>query len=521
MLTILRKNANTGIILGIIVVFLALIGFTTVLTAIIGNLLGYSSLSKVQPISHLIILQLLLGLWCGYSSSKKSEANGLKDAAAIGAINGLVAGAMMGLFVLIIGLINAAGVDIRVYLAQLSTEFVTTLHFRQPPILGALMQLGILTAAGLLGGVLYVELLRLNWKEKVQQQTDRFSQNVVHNPKIETLLQAKTTRWAILGSILLLAFFLPRQWGSYWNYTLGTVGIYIILGIGLNIIVGLSGQLVLGYVAFYAIGAYTFGLLTSPLPHAIEMNFWLALIIAVLMAAFTGILLGLPILNLRGDYLAIVTLGFGEIIRILLKSDLLSSLTGGPSGIRNIAQPVIFGRQFSSDVDFMYMILIAVAIGMFVAYRIQYSRTGRSWMAIRDDETVAKATGINTFTYKLLALGIGAAFAGLGGAIFASRGQFTGPEDHILMVSINVLCLVIVGGMGSLPGIVLGSFVLKGLPEILRGVENYRLLAFGALLVIMMIMRPEGLWPIRRPALEKDFAEKNAAESALESGRPL
>jgi branched-chain amino acid transport system permease protein len=336
---------------------------------------------------------------------------------------------------------------------------------------------------------------------------------------VEKFFASKSARWALLGVAFLTAFFLPREWGSYWNYTLGTVGIYIILGIGLNIIVGLSGQLVLGYVAFYAIGAYTFGLLTAPLPHGIELNFWVALIIAILMAALTGILLGLPILNLRGDYLAIVTLGFGEIIRILLKSDLLSWLTGGPSGIRNIGQPKLFGVEFSSDVHFMYMIIIAVVIGMFIAYRIQYSRTGRSWMAIRDDETVAKATGINTFKYKLLALAIGAAFAGLGGALFASRGQFTGPEDHIMMVSINVLCLVIVGGMGSLPGIIFGSFVLKGLPEILRGVENYRMLAFGALLVVMMIMRPEGLWPINRPNLENKFSDNSKPLPLPQTGR--
>jgi ABC-type branched-subunit amino acid transport system permease subunit len=515
----LRKHANTGIIFGIVLVFLALIGFTTVMSSIIGNLLGYSSMSKIQPISHLIILQILFGLWCGYASSKKNEASSYKSAAISGVTSGLVAGILLGSFTFIVGAINASGMDIRVYLAELSSQFVTYLNFQQPPMIGAFLHIVLLGLAGLLGGLLNIALIQLKLREKIQNQTAIFSQKVVHNPKVETLFQSKTSRWAFLGVALLLAFFLPRSWGSYWNYTLGTVGIYIILGIGLNIIVGLSGQLVLGYVAFYAIGAYTFGLLTSPLPHAIEMNFWPALLIAVLMAAFTGILLGLPILSLRGDYLAIVTLGFGEIIRILLKSDLLSAVTGGPSGVRNIAQPSLFGMKFSSDVDFMYMILIAVAIGMFIAYRIQYSRTGRSWMAIRDDETVAKATGINTFAYKLLALAIGAAFAGLAGAIFASRGQFTGPEDHIMMVSINVLCLVIVGGMGSLPGIILGSFVLKGLPEVLRGVENYRLLAFGALLVIMMIMRPTGLWPTKRPALEKEFAEESAVESASQTGR--
>ena len=176
----------------------------------------------------------------------------------------------------------------------------------------------------------------------------------------------------------------------------------------------------------------------------------------------TGILLGLPILNLRGDYLAIVTLGFGEIIRILIKSDMLTDFTNGPSGLSDLTQPTWLGKTFD-DVNFFHLIVIFVVVAIFIANRLQYSRTGRAWLAISADQTVAKATGINTFKYKLLALALGAAFAGLGGALFASRNQFTGPEDHILMVSINVLCLVIVGGMGSIPGVVVGAFVLKGM----------------------------------------------------------
>jgi branched-chain amino acid transport system permease protein len=243
--------------------------------------------------------------------------------------------------------------------------------------------------------------------------------------------------------------------------------------------------------------------LTAPEPHHLNYSFWVALPIGIILAAFAGILIGLPILRLRGDYLAIVTLGFGEIIRILLRSDLLTSFSAGPQGVRNIAGPTLFGKPFSSDVDFMYLITLAVLLCIFIANRLQNSRVGRSWNAIREDETVARACGINTFSSKMLALALGAAFAGLAGVLFASRNQFTGPEDHGLLVSINVLCLIIVGGMGSIPGIILGSFALKGLPEILRELENYRLLAFGALLVVMMIIRPEGLWPVRRPKLER------------------
>jgi len=242
--------------------------------------------------------------------------------------------------------------------------------------------------------------------------------------------------------------------------------------------------------------------LNAPQPHNLMWGFWIGLLIAVILSALAGVLVGLPILSLRGDYLAIVTLGLGEIMRILLRSDAATSILGGPAGIKDIAGPVIFGTSFSSDVDFMYLIIIGVLITIFITQRIQNSRTGRAWVSIREDETVAKATGVDTFKSKLLALALGAAFAGLGGALFAVRNQFTGPDDHVLMVSINVLALVIVGGMGSIPGVILGSFVLKGLPEILREVENYRLLVFGALLVVMMIIRPEGIWPARRPRLE-------------------
>jgi branched-chain amino acid transport system permease protein len=180
---------------------------------------------------------------------------------------------------------------------------------------------------------------------------------------------------------------------------------------------------------------------------------------------------------------------------------MLSSLTGGPNGIRDIKGPVLLGIPLNSDVDFMYLIAIGVILSVFIANRLQRSRVGRAWVSIREDETVAAASGVDTQRYKLMALAIGAAFAGLAGVLFATRNQFTGPGDHTLMVSINVLCIVIVGGMGSIPGMFVGSFALKGLPELLREFANYRLLAFGALLVFMMIIRPQGFWPASPPKL--------------------
>ena len=273
------------------------------------------------------------------------------------------------------------------------------------------------------------------------------------------------------------------------------------MGLGLNIVVGLAGLLDLGYVAFFAIGAYTAGLLTAPAPLPLQIGFWPVLIFSIVMAAFAGILLGIPVLRMRGDYLAIVTLGFGEIIRVLIRSDMLAPYVGGPQGIRDIAGPSLFGILFNEKA-YLYLIICAILLIILFTNYLQNSRVGRAWMAMREDETVAQAMGINTLYYKLMAFATGAAFAGLGGALFAARNQYTGPADHTLMVSINVLSLLIVGGMGSIPGVIVGAFVLKGLPEILRELDLSRLLVFGGLLVLMMIIRPEGIWPAPRRMME-------------------
>jgi branched-chain amino acid transport system permease protein len=220
---------------------------------------------------------------------------------------------------------------------------------------------------------------------------------------------------------------------------------------------------------------------------------------------------------MRGDYLAIVTLGFGEIIRILSTSDVLTPFTGGPRGVPSVGGPTLFGKPFGSNIDFVYLIFLAVLLIIFVTNRLQNSRVGRAWEAMREDETVSRAMGINTLTQKLLAFAIGAAFAGLGGALFASRNQFTGPEDFVLMVSINVVAVVIVGGMGNIPGVIAGALVLKGLPEVLRQLQDYRVLVFGALLVVMMLWRPAGIIPSSRRKME---GEKDAGVTETpEEGR--
>jgi branched-chain amino acid transport system permease protein len=355
---------------------------------------------------------------------------------------------------------------------------------------------------GLLGGVLDMILSQDTWRASFAAWRNRALQSIESQPWMQAIRRSKAVRYIFYTLLLIFVFLIPLGLDERWVYTVGTVGIYVLLGLGLNIVVGLAGLLDLGYVAFFAIGAYTMALLTAPAPHHLLWNFWVVLPLGVLLAASAGIALGIPVLRMRGDYLAIVTLGFGEIIRILSQSDLLASFSGGPKGVPNIGQPSILGLPFNSNRDFVYLIILAVMLIIFITNRLKGSRVGRAWIAMREDETVARAMGINTLQHKLLAFAIGAAFAGLGGALFASRNQFTGPEDHTLMVSINVLSLVIVGGMGSIPGVIAGAFVLKGLPEVLRQLENYRVVTFGALLVLMMILRPEGLIPSTRSRLE-------------------
>jgi branched-chain amino acid transport system permease protein len=515
MRTSIKNGLRAGAIIAIIIIFSHLTGFTVVAANMIGSLLGNvkKGLNIAQlPLINLTLFIGLLGLIAGGNASKNKEDDSWKNAIVSSLVGGAFTGLLVAVFVYIIGLLNSLGIDLRSYLPQIGPTIVRYLIYNGNPA-ATFQYFGLLTGASLAGALLSKGVFRADWRKEFQSKSVQSFKAFVEKPVVQKTFNNKLVVYAFLALAALLMYFLPTKWGSYWNFIMGTVGIYILLGLGLNIIVGLSGQLVLGYVSFFAIGAYTFGLLTAPEPHAIGMNFWLAVLFAILAAALTGILLGLPILNLRGDYLAIVTLGFGEIIRILLKSDMLTSFTRGPSGLSNLVQPKWMGKTFN-DVNYLHLILIMVVVAIFIANRLQYSRTGRAWIAIREDQTVAQATGINTFKYKLLALALGAAFAGLGGALFASRNQFTGPEDHILMVSINVLCLVIVGGMGSLPGVVVGSFVLKGIPELLRDLESYRLLAFGALLVVMMIMRPEGLWPKDRPALEALYHQKHPKTTA-------
>jgi branched-chain amino acid transport system permease protein len=292
--------------------------------------------------------------------------------------------------------------------------------------------------------------------------------------------------------------------GTTWVRITNLALLFALLALGLNIVVGFAGLLDLGYIAFYAVGAYVYALLASP-QFDLHLPFWAIIPLGALVACIFGVLLGAPTLKLRGDYLAIVTLGFGEIVRILLLSDALRPWMGGAQGILGIPAPAPISRAPDS---LYYPILFFCILGAFVAWSLARSRVGRAWNAMREDEEVAQATGISTTRYKLLAFAIGAVFGCLAGAFLAVKLGSVFPHRLDILVSITTLSLIILGGMGSIPGVVVGAFVLVGLPELLREFAEYRLLIYGAVLVSMMVLRPEGLIPNRERRRElRDEAE--------------
>ena len=326
----------------------------------------------------------------------------------------------------------------------------------------------------------------------------------------------KTLRWTGIAVLLIVLFILPQILGLFLSEVLTIVGLYVLLGLGLNIVVGYAGLLDLGYVAFFAIGAYVTAILTSPELGFFNLSFWQALPFAVLVGIVFGVLLGVPVLKMRGDYLAIATLGFGEIIRILVLSDFLRPWLGGAQGIGKIPKASIAGFEFGMPQEIYYLILAGCFLVIFISLRLRDSRLGRAWKAMREDEDVAQAMGINLVATKLLAFGTGAAFSALSGAIFATKLTSVYPHSMNVMISINILCVIIVGGMGSIPGVIVGAAALVGLPELLREFAEYRLLVYGLALVVMMLVRPEGLWPEavrRREFHEEEPSENNGATS--------
>ena len=339
--------------------------------------------------------------------------------------------------------------------------------------------------------------------------------------------------FALCGIALLVLPLVLQQFGNAWVRIVDIALLYVMLALGLNIVVGEAGLLDLGYVAFFAVGAYLYGLLASPhltstfaaigaaFPNGFHTSLWLVIPVALLLATFTGVLLGIPVLKLRGDYLAIVTLGFGEIIRIFLNNlDHPFNITNGPKGVNqidpvrflgiNLGKPLnIGGFEVASVSLYYYLFLVLVLVTVFVCQRLQDSRVGRAWMAIREDEIAAKAMGLNVRNLNLLAFGMGASFGGVSGAMFAAFQGFVSPESFSLMESVMIVAMVVLGGLGHLPGVVLGALLLSALPEVLRYVAGplqqmtdgrldaaiLRQLFIALAMIIIMLLRPRGLWP--------------------------
>jgi len=338
---------------------------------------------------------------------------------------------------------------------------------------------------------------------------------------------------AIAAIALLILPLILQQGGNAWVRIADAALLYVLLALGLNIVVGYAGLLDLGYVAFYAIGAYLFGLLASPhltdhfawiaamFPQGLHLPLWIVIPAAAALAGIFGILLGAPTLKLRGDYLAIVTLGFGEIIRVFLNNlDQPVNITNGPKGLnqidsihffnQNLGRPVeIFGFEVASVSLYYYLFLALVLFSVLICFRLERSRIGRAWMVIREDEIAAKAMGINTRNLKLLAFGMGATFGGVSGSMFAAFQNFVSPESFSLMESVMIVAMVVLGGIGHLPGVILGAVLLSALPEVLRYVAGplqsmtggrldasiLRQLLIALAMISVMLIRPRGLWP--------------------------
>ncbi len=343
----------------------------------------------------------------------------------------------------------------------------------------------------------------------------------------------KLVLFLVAGLALIVLPLIAQQFGSGPVRIMALALLYVLLALGLNIVVGYAGLLDLGFVAFYAVGAYMFALMASPhlaenfegfksmFPNGLHTPLWVVIPAAALLAATAGAILGAPTLKLRGDYLAIVTLGFGEIIRVFLNNlEQPFNITNGPRGLDRIDSMSFFGIDFGRALEigdfkiapvslYYYLFLVLVVASVVICYRLENSRIGRAWMAIREDEIAAKAMGINTRNMKLLAFSMGASFGGVSGAMFAAFQGFVSPESFSLMESVMIVAMVVLGGLGHIPGVIVGALALAGLPEVLRYVAGdiqnmtggridasiLRQLLVALAMIIVMLLRPRGIWP--------------------------
>ena len=521
-----------------------IIGAAGVLLALIGMVEAFSQrliISSLISMGHTLLL--LVALFGGYLAARRATRAAPRKALAGSLLSGLVSGGMVALLVVLGSMVNLRKIFINAspLLYKLLTfdagipdglmllpglgalsGFLAGLFYLSSPLLRRVLgtSLGCVVLAGVLQDLLrptfalWGPLAVINdWLYAANGLTLEGAVSLFIGIALVTFFWAKrggTLRagfqqmspgkqralrfsgWGLVGFLLLI---LPQILGLFLSEVLTIVGLYVLLGLGLNIVVGYAGLLDLGYVAFFAIGSYTVALLTSPELGFFQFSFWGALPLAILLGVIFGVLLGIPVLKMRGDYLAIATLGFGEIIRILVLSDFLRPWLGGAQGVGKIPKASILGMEFSTPQQIYYLILAGCLLVGFISWRLRDSRLGRAWMALREDEDVAQAMGINLVATKLMAFATGAGFSALSGAIFATKLGSVYPHSFNVMISINILCVIIVGGMGSIPGVIVGAIALVGLPELLREFAEYRLLVYGAVLVAMMLLRPEGLWP--------------------------
>jgi len=557
----MKQEIKIGLIGGVVEVFLALIGMI-------------EAFSQRDIISHIIsmghTLLLLVILFMGYLAAKRTPRTEPLWVLINSFISGLIIGGVLALLVIVGGLINLRKVFINA-----SPLLYQLLTFDQGVKGGILLLLGGGALSGFLAGLLYLaskllrrvliislgsvvaagvlqDLLRPTfalWGPLAVINEWLFTANGLTSHGtlgLFVLIAILSYLWAQKGNairadlkrlsptsqralritsfllLIIILLALPQILGLFLSEVFTIVGLYVLLGLGLNIVVGFAGLLDLGYVAFFAIGAYTVAVLTSPELGFFSLSFWGALPFAIFMGVLSGVLLGIPVLKMRGDYLAIATLGFGEIIRILVLSDFLRPWLGGAQGIGKIPKASLGSIEFATSQQIYYLILAGCLLVGFISWRLRDSRLGRAWMAVREDEDVAQAMGINLVSTKLLAFATGAAFSALSGAIFASKLGSVYPHSFNVMISINILCLIIVGGMGSIPGVLVGAIALVGLPELLREFAEYRLLVYGAALVAMMLLRPEGLWPeaLRRRELHGGNKTKIELPLGSENSKP-
>jgi branched-chain amino acid transport system permease protein len=541
-------------------------GIAAILTSLVGMVEEFSKRDIVAGVIEMgQTLLLIILLVIGYSVGRRSPSS-----RSLKLVEGTLAGAIVGLVLwLLIQMIEP--LDLRTIFLNASPALIRILTFGREGIAALGLMLGVGALGGLTGTLIQTlpdkyskaTIQGLGWVALLGLLHDLIRVTLVSLPAVGNALQwmfgsrnekglsvlgaivvfliaaaihilrsnqsstlqarlnalppssRRAVQWISLALAALIVLYLPNVLGSYLSQVSNQVGLFILMGLGLNIVVGFAGLLDLGYVAFFAIGAYVMGVLTTSaigpqagqIVYGPQMTFWEALPIAVLVSVLAGVILGIPVLNIRGDYLAIVTLGFGEIIRILAGSDFLKPYIGGSQGIVQVAKSNIGTFDLNSPQRLYYVIVIAILLAAFISWRLRDSRVGRAWKALREDEDVAQAMGIHLVSTKLMAFATGAAFAGLSGAIFASQIGSIYPHSFKLLVSINVLALIIVGGMGSLPGVFVGGLILVGLPELLREFAEYRLLIYGVLLIVMMLTRPEGFLPeaTRRQELHEEI----------------